>query len=412
MSKKVLYRVTVFGVDLIFLLFLYLNTKNILNYVLETNDITIPFAIAISTVFIKSLGYILLGNYQMLWMYTNKGNFVRLCINYIVTSISCLILWFISSKFNFIDLQSQALLICLLIEFCYLTVSRFALAYYFDNVYSVGDRSKLPTKRKRTLIVGAGSAGCMVFKEICAKKEYGYNVLGFLDDSDDKIGSMINGIKVYDKVDEVCQYVDKLNIEEVIIAIPSASKHRIQSVINKVVKSNANVQIIPDKSMLLTSNISDSMRKVSIDDLLGREQVVLDIEGINDFINNKVILVTGGGGSIGSEICRQVLKYNPKKLVVFDIYENSIYDLQMELNQIYKSENRKINYEMVIGSVRDKNRLEEIFKEYKPNIVFHAAAHKHVPLMEVSPKESFKNNVMGTYNVGFCADKYKIEKWF
>ena len=192
----------------------------------------------------------------------------------------------------------------------------------------------------------------------------------------------------------------------------SKNNARIVEFTNSLDYKNIEVHVVPDQERILSNKDALHIRKIEIADLLGRDPIELDNDGLNDFINNKTILVTGGGGSIGSEICRQVLNYNPKCLIVFDIYENNVYELQTEINIKYRThpELNKPRIEYLIGSVRDKKRLSEVFKEYKPNIVFHAAAHKHVPLMEDSPREAIKNNIMGTYNVAEYSMKYKVEK--
>lgn len=183
-----------------------------------------------------------------------------------------------------------------------------------------------------------------------------------------------------------------------------------KEVVNIIDYKDVTVEVLPDKTKLLQSNLQANLRKVEIADLLGRSPVELDKTKLNDFINDKTVLVTGGGGSIGSEIARQILDYNPKQLIIFDIYENTTYELKTELDMKYHKSEKKPNYLALIGSVRDVNRVEEIFKTYHPDIIFHAAAHKHVPLMEDSPYEAIKNNVRGTYNVAMMADKYKATK--
>ncbi len=233
----------------------------------------------------------------------------------------------------------------------------------------------------RTLIIGAGSAGKLAYDEIQRNASLNNLVLGFIDDSKEKIGTRLNGIKVYGPIDDIHKYIEKLDIKEVIIAIAALSKPRLSDLVEYVSKSPVKIKRLPltiEDDFNTTRQIVD----VKIEDLLDRGVVNLDNDGLVDFLNNKIVLVTGGGGSIGSELCDQVLNYNPSKLIIFDIYENTTYDVQRAL--LKKIKNNRLNTELyvLIGSVYNKERLESIFRQYKPNIVFHAAAYKHVPLMK------------------------------
>jgi FlaA1/EpsC-like NDP-sugar epimerase len=270
--------------------------------------------------------------------------------------------------------------------------------------YVTSDKDK-----KRILIIGAGDAGLMIAKDFDRQVELNSKAVVFLDDDVMKQNKIINGIKVSGKIDEVKLLVEKENIEEIIIAIPSASSKRIKEVINLTKDTKCRVKIVPAMNEILSGELSlKDLREINIEDLLGRNQVKLNMDSLKKYIEGKVILITGGGGSIGSELCRQVSKYNLKKLIIFDIYENNAYDIQNELIRKYGD---KFDLDVVIGSVRDKMRIREIMREDKIDIIFHAAAHKHVPLMERSPKEAIKNNIFGTKNVAECAMEYKIPKF-
>ena len=267
---------------------------------------------------------------------------------------------------------------------------------------------KNSSDQKRVLIVGAGSAGTMIINEMLARREMKYNPVILVDDSQYKKGKRISGVKVVGNRYDIPDLVKEYEIDVIIIAIPTLETEEKTEIINICKKTTCKLQIIPGIYEIIKGEATISrIKDVDVEDLLGRDPITLDNEGIKTYISNKVILVTGGGGSIGSELCRQIAVYNPKELIIFDIYENNAYDIQNELK--YKYPNLKLT--TLIGSVRDIDRLEEVFSEYKVNVVFHAAAHKHVPLMEDSPKEAIKNNVFGTLNVAKIASKYNVNRF-
>ncbi len=407
MNKKLVYKCGMFIADLVALICIYFIAPLFANN-MHTYELTNVYLYSIlGFVGIQILVSVLFNNYSLLWMYRSYKNYLRILSSVVTANLVIFIIW-AGLYFNDVaTLTFSAMLIAMLIEILYVFASRTAVSIYFSYFYKKHEKRKMSLRR--TLIVGAGSAGAMILNELSGK-EFGYKIVGFVDDSNDKVGALINGVKVYGPINSINNIIAKLDIEEVIIAMPSAGKAKIQEVCNLINYKDVNVQMIPDKATLLKSDLNASLRKVEISDLLGRGQIELDTSGLSKFISGKTVLVTGGGGSIGSEICRQVLNYNPKHLVIFDIYENTMYELQMELNMKYKDLNKEINYTCLVGSVRDQKRLEEVFSTYKPDIIFHAAAHKHVPLMEVSPAEAVKNNVKGTYNVAMMADKYHAEK--
>ncbi len=261
---------------------------------------------------------------------------------------------------------------------------------------------------KRVAIFGAGDAGAMIAKEIELHPEMRYKLVAFLDDSDDKKGRKVNGIPVLGGIEDIEDVVDSKNIDEIIIAIPSAKPAIINNIYERCSKTDCKVKILPSMSQLINETISlQKIKDVDIEDLLGREPIMANLEEIAQYLGGKVVLVTGGGGSIGSELCRQIASYEPRKLLMLDNYENNLYDILNELTKKYP----ELDLVPIIANVREMNRLDEIFAEYKPNIVFHAAAHKHVPLMESHPEEAIKNNVFGTWNVAHCADKHQAERF-
>ena len=259
-----------------------------------------------------------------------------------------------------------------------------------------------------TMIVGAGDAGRLLITEIYNNPtNFGNRVACVIDDNRNKIGSYIRGIPVVGNCKEIEENCLKYDIQEIIIAIPSASKEKISMIVEECQKTKCNIRILPNVSEMIGKPSMTKVRQLSYEDFLGRNQVVVDVKEIANNITDKVILVTGGGGSIGSELCRQIAKCDPKQLIIFDIYENNAYDIQQELLRNYPN----IDLRTIIGSVRDYDRLENVFKKYKPEQVYHAAAHKHVPLMEVSPNEAIKNNCLGTLNVAKLSDIYGVKKF-
>lgn len=268
---------------------------------------------------------------------------------------------------------------------------------------------KKDKNKERALIVGGGSAGDMILREILNSKYSRFNPVAIVDDDKMKVGRSILGVKILGTTDDVEKITKEKDIDSIIIAMPSVDNEVKARIIEKCKKTGCKLKIIPGLYQILnsTTTMQDKIRDVEVEDLLGRESIKLDNEGIEDYIKGKTVLVTGGGGSIGSELCRQIAKFSPKMLIILDIYENNAYDIQNELKNDYKD----LNLKVLIGSVRDKRRIDGVFNLYRPNIVFHAAAHKHVPLMEESPSEAIKNNVFGTFNVAEAADRYKVKRF-
>lgn len=261
---------------------------------------------------------------------------------------------------------------------------------------------------KNVLIIGAGSGGALVSSEYKRFPHLRKRVVGFIDDDKQKLGTYINGVKVYGNRDDIVSVAKAKNVDEIIIAIASIKEGVLKGIVEKCKEAKTQVKIMPGVAEMIDGKFSiNKIRDVDVEDLLGRESIKLDYDGISDYIKGKTVLVTGGGGSIGSELCRQIAKFNPKKLVIFDIYENNAYDIQNELKRNYPN----LSLTTLIGSVRDKGRLEEVFSRNSPQVVFHAAAHKHVPLMEDSPAEAIKNNVVGTFNVANIASYHNVEKF-
>ena len=261
---------------------------------------------------------------------------------------------------------------------------------------------------KNVLIVGAGAGGALVSNEYKKHPNLGKKVVGFIDDDKQKLGTYVNGVKVYGNRNNIVEVAKAKNVDEIIIAIASIKEVVLKGIIESCKNAQIVVKIMPGVSEMIDGKFSiNKIREVNVEDLLGRESIKLDHDGISDYLKGKVVLVTGGGGSIGSELCRQISKFNPKQLIIFDIYENNAYEIQNELIRTYP----ELDLVTLIGSVRDRKRLAQVYSKYKPKVVFHAAAHKHVPLMEVSPEEAIKNNVVGTFNTAEFANNFGVEKF-
>lgn len=265
------------------------------------------------------------------------------------------------------------------------------------------------SKKKKAMLVGAGDAGRLIIEEMMNNTENSdTQIVCVVDDDRAKQGQLIRGIKICGISADIKDLTDEYEIEQIIIAMPSATKEEIARIVEECHKTKCEIKILPSVFKTLNGkNIVNSIRPLSYEDFLGRDQIVVNNDEIKESIKDKVVLVTGGGGSIGSELCRQIAKADPKTLIIFDIYENNAYDIQQELFRNYP----KLDLLTFIGSVRDYDRLEKVFEEYEPDIVFHAAAHKHVPLMEESPNEAIKNNCLGTFNTCKLAAKYHVKKF-
>ena len=263
-------------------------------------------------------------------------------------------------------------------------------------------------KANRVMVIGAGSAGSMIIKEMQSSPRHNLTPVCAIDDDKEKLFKYINNVKVVGNTSKIVENVNKYSVDQIIIAIPSANRTDLRRIVDECQKTNCQLKIIPSMFQFTNGNISvKDIKSVSINDLLGREQVKVNLKENTGYIKNKVVLVTGGGGSIGSELCRQIASNKPKQLIILDIYENNAYEIEQEL--VRKVPN--LNMLVLIASVRDKKKIDSIFSVYKPDIVFHAAAHKHVPLMETSPNEAVKNNVGGTLNVAKASSKYGVEKF-
>ena len=291
----------------------------------------------------------------------------------------------------------------------FLIVAMSASRFMYRLLRQLINEYRHTSEQLKIMIIGAGEATSVLMREISNSRYLDNSkVVCIIDDDLGKVGKYIRGVKIVGTRDHIKEYARYYDIDEIIFAIPSASTKDKREILNICKETSCNLKILPGVYQMVDGEINiKDLRNVDVLDLLGRDPVKVDIESIMGYVKDKTVLVTGGGGSIGSELCRQLVSHKPKCLVIFDIYENNAYDIQQEL----KIKNPDANVVTLIGSIRNTSRLESVFEQYKPDIVYHAAAHKHVPLMEVSPNEAIKNNVVGTWNVAKMADKYGVKKF-
>ncbi|MGL6187303.1 MAG: polysaccharide biosynthesis protein [Clostridium chrysemydis] len=340
--------------------------------------------------------------YRTLWSNASIDEFVKGLFACIIAGTTTVILNNILSTRipNSIVILSSALI--------YLMVVGLRLSYRIYRRLAIYGSVKVKKASQRVLVIGAGACGHMVINEMYKNKQINMRPVAIIDDDKNKLGKFLQGVEIVGNKNDIENVVEDLNIDTIIIAISSTSAKNKKEIIEECQKTSANIKIIPGVYEIMGGKISLSkMRDVDLKDLLGREEVELDKIGVSSYLEGKTVLVTGGGGSIGSELCRQIANFKPKKLLILDIYENSAYDIQNELRMNYKD----LDLFTIIASVRDKKRIRKIFKEYNPDVVFHAAAHKHVPLMEDNSEEAIKNNVVGTLNVCEVCDEFNVDKF-
>ena len=338
--------------------------------------------------------------YQSIWRFASYRELLRLFAANFITFMAQVIgitLLFRQMPFVYYFLGA-------IIQFFLTTAVRFF--YRFILL----ERSKRNTNHynKKVMIIGAGEAGQVLLRDIFHADEVEYKVCCFIDDNPNKWHRNIEGIPVYGGREDILTAVDKYKIDLILIAMPSATKAQTRDLLDICKETGCEIKLLPGMYQFLTGEVSLSkMKEVAVEDLLGREPIKVNLTEILNSIEGKVVLVTGGGGSIGSELCRQIAGHNPERLIIFDVYENNAYDIEQELRSSYTN----LNLTVLIGSVRDSRRLNSVFEKYRPDIVYHAAAHKHVPLMEASPCESIKNNVIGTYKTACAAMTYGTKRF-
>ena len=286
-------------------------------------------------------------------------------------------------------------------------IATLGIRFFYRFVLLLRGRTNNEEQKKNVMIIGAGSAGQMLFRDIKHAKETNETVACFIDDNPNKWDRYIDDVPVFGSRDHILEAVDKFNIEKIYVAVPSANPQDKRDILRVCNETSCELMNLPGMYQLYTGEVSVSkMKKVQIEDLLGRDPIKPNMDEVFAYVRNKVVLITGVG-SIGSELARQIASHNPKQLILFDVYENNAYDIQLELRKKYPN----LDLVTLIGSVRDSRKMFDLFKKYRPQIVYHAAAHKHVPLMEDSPCESIKNNAMGTYKTAYAAMVHGCEKF-
>lgn len=340
--------------------------------------------------------------YQGIWKYASASDLVNIILACLVSAVT-----------QTVGMTLMGLRFPRSYPFMYFAVltagiSIFRFTYRIIAYFRQKQQGLIKEGKTNTMIVGAGEAGNTLLKELQNSKFVEQNVCCLVDDDPGKIGKYLRGVLVAGNRKDICRLAEEYHIDEIMIAIPSASHAEIQELLDICSQTSCKLKVLPGIYQLVNGEVSVSkLRNVEIEDLLGREPIDTQVESIMGYVSGKVVLVTGGGGSIGSELCRQIARHEPKQLIIFDIYENNAYDIQQELKRDYP----ELNLVVLIGSVRNTHRINGVFEKYHPQIVYHAAAHKHVPLMEDSPNEAIKNNVMGTYKTAQAADKYGVSRF-
>lgn len=337
--------------------------------------------------------------YKKVWSYASVGELIAIVKAVTLTVISAGVVQFLLNDFSILR---RALVVTWLLHIILIGGSRFIWRMYRDRYISNNNKSQ-----KRTLIVGAGAAGAMIVRQLQNEHNIELEPVAFVDDDLSKQKMEMYNLPVVGTVNDIPRIVDEYGVEHIVIAIPSLRNGELKNIVEACASTPAQVQMIPKIEDLMTGRITvSSLKNIEVEDLLGREPVKLDINVISEYVTGNTVMVTGAGGSIGSEICRQLMRFSPKKILLVGHGEYSIYKIDMELRKAYGEE--QIEIVPIIGDVKDRKRIFEIVGEHLPAIIYHAAAHKHVPLMEYNPHEAVKNNIIGTKNVAEAADKFYV----
>ena len=356
------------------------------------------------TVLITVFVFASLRLYSSLWTYAGATEFFNITLSCAVASLLNMAGIMLLNHSVTVPLPRSFYLLFFVFLLALTLISR----YFYKTFFAVTKKVTDKVERKRVLVIGAGEAGNELIREMKNSRLLPMKPVGVIDDNTSKVGNYIHGVKVVGTRNDIPRMAEKLRAEEIILAMPSANPKEIHDILEICKGTGCELKKMPGIYQLVTGEVSvTDLREVDVNDLLGREPIQVNIDSIMGYVSNKVILVTGGGGSIGSELCRQIAARNPKQLVIVDIYENTTYDVQNELKKDYPD----LNLVVLIASVRNTKRMDQIFEIYRPDIVYHAAAHKHVPLMEDSPNEAIKNNVLGTWKIVQAADRWKVKRF-
>ncbi len=340
--------------------------------------------------------------YKSLWQFASVTELFNVITSSILCSLVNIVIFEIANK----DLPEACYFLYFLLLTLCLGITRFS--YRFIRMYKSHIVPKSRRELQKVMIIGAGLAGEKTYQEITYNPSVYKKVVCFIDDDKSKQGRRIHDVTVYGGREKIIEAAKKFGVEEILLAMPSGNRKEVADILNVCKETKCQIKKLPGIYQMINGDIHISdFKDVEIQDLLGREPIKVNIEDIIRYVTGKVVMVTGGGGSIGSELCRQIAASGPKQLIIVDIYENNAYDIQLELKHKYPN----LNLETIIASVRNSKKMDKLFEKYQPDIVYHAAAHKHVPLMEDSPNEAVKNNVFGTLNVVKAADKYKTKKF-
>lgn len=382
---------------------------------LDSNMFNSYFAVYVDNMLMISiaaiLGLAISGAYTSIWKYAGSDELVKLALGTVISQLFVM---------GYIQMTQQMLprstyVISGMLIFLGIGFTRMAYRYIrkikntkFSSGLIFTKGGLIGKDTIKVMVIGAGDAGAAMINEIKHHPEYGKRVVVAIDDDPAKKGKRIAGVKVVGDRYSIRSTARKYSVDEIIVAIPSANKKSIQEILNECNRTRCKIKILPSLIDLINEKVSVSkLRDVDVEDLLGREPVSINLREISGYVEGKIVLITGAGGSIGSELCRQVARFKPRQMVALDIYENGVFELSNEIKASFP----QLEFEVVIASVRSKQRMEEVFKKYKPHVVFHTAAHKHVPLMETNPGEALKNNILGTKNIVDASDRHLVERF-
>ena len=344
--------------------------------------------------------FILLKLYKSIWRFASYSEIIRVFTSSVITTVfhtAAITLLFARMPISYYMMGA-------LIQF----VAVLSIRFSYRFVLLLRGRRGPGITGSRVMLIGAGNAGQMLIRDMNRAEEIGDRIVCIIDDNKNKWNRYIDGIPIVGGRESILENVEKYDVQKIYLAIPSATAQQRRDILNICKETDCELKNLPGMYQFVIGEISASkMKEVSVEDLLGREPIKQDMQEVYEFLSGKTVLVTGGGGSIGSELCRQIAAHNPKQLIIFDVYENSAYTIQLELKEKYP----ELDLVTLIGSVRDSRRIFDVFETYKPQIVYHAAAHKHVPLMEDSPNEAIKNNALGTYKTAYAAMVHGCERF-
>ncbi|NSW90256.1 MAG: polysaccharide biosynthesis protein [Firmicutes bacterium] len=402
--RRVFKALVIVAIDILiinasFLIAFLLRYDGNVSYIVSSYAKDIWYISIIATI-IKLMCFILLKLYTSLWMYAGMYEAMMLGLA-LITGNAVVV-----ATVSFLPMSAplSVFITAFFVETLFISGTRFMYRFMRRIKYKGFDKNSA----KRLMIIGGGEAGSVIVRELQQSPCLNSKAVAIIDDNKAKRGMKLHGVPIVGDRHDIVRVATEKNIDEIIIAIPSAPKKEISAIYSECIKTDCKVRILPSISHIIDGRVSiKRVRDVELEDLLGREAVKVDLNEIAAYLKGKVVLVTGGGGSIGSELCRQIAGFSPESLIILDYYENNAFDIQNELKFNYPG----LDLKVVIANIRERQRIDEIFRQYRPEVVFHAAAHKHVPLMEENPQEAIKNNVFGTLNVVESADRYGTSRF-